>query len=46
MLKNRIIETLSKIDEAGNPINRWGVDVKDFDLDRINVCNTGKSTHS
>jgi hypothetical protein len=46
ILKKKIRETFSKFDLDGKPVNRWNVPVRDFDLDKINVCNTGRSTHS
>ena len=34
------------IGDEQKPNNRWHVPIFNFDLDRINVCNTGASTHS
>ncbi len=34
------------VGDEQKPNNRWNVPIYNFDLDRINVCNTGMSTHS
>lgn len=34
------------VGDEQKPNNRWNVPIYNFDLERINVCNTGQSTHS